>query len=538
MVRSNSGANRVRAREPNVTIQRSVFERPYHLKTAFSSGLLYPCYVDYMYPGDTFKMSVSSIIRMPTLIRPVMDNVYVDIHYFAVPLRILWTNFKKFMGEQDNPGDSTDYTIPTLTTPGTGQEGSLSDFLGIPPLSGAQKLIAFPFRAVNRVWNDWYRDENLQDSVYSPVGDGPDDYISYKLLPRGKRKDYFSGALPFAQKGDPVTLSLGTFAPVVSNTEQPKFESLTSGSGTQYGLDLALGDFTSASASTAHFPYVALENVSGSSGQTDALKFGTETGLQTDISNASAITINAWRLAMRQQDFYEIDARFGTRYTESNLGHFGVSTPDARLQRSEYLGRIVSSVQFSPVAQTANVDTNSKLGDLASTGTTFPNSNHVWTYSATEHMIVLGLISARADLTWQQGIHPSWFLSTRFDMYYPSFAHLGEQPIYNREIYAQGTTQDTGIFGYRPIYDRLRFGQTLVTGKMRSNVTGSLDNYHLANNFGNLPVLNEEFVEERPPISRIVANTTEPEFIADLYQLVHSIRPLPLHGRPSYSAHF
>lgn len=515
-------------------IQRSTFDRSHGYKTTFDAGKLIPVFCDEALPGDTFNLKASMFGRLATPLKPVMDNIQMDIHFFSVPIRLVWDNFQKFMGEQDNPADTTDYLMPTMTAPGGGYgEGTMMDYLGIPTKVGGLEHRSDFLRAIHLIYNEWYRDENLQDSVVVDKDDGPDTYSDYtSLLPRGKRKDYFTSSLPWAQKADPVTIPLGTQAPVTG---------------------LGKADQTYVSSTTAVYEtggtgsvnYTSRTSIDPSAGLTTYYveEDPNNTGfpnVYADLSQASAQTINALREAFQIQKLFERDARGGTRYTEMIYSHFGVISPDARLQRPEYLGGGTSYVNISPIAQqseTGSGTASTPLGNLAAMGTVSANGQG-FIKSFTEHELVLGFVSARADLNYQQGLNRMWSRSTRFDHYFPSFAHLGEQTILNKEIYAQGTAADDNVFGYAERFAEYRFKPSMVTSLFRSNATASLDFWHLSQDFSSLPSLNSSFIEENPPIDRIVAVTSEPDFILDCFFDLKCTRPMPTFAIPGLIDHF
>ena len=514
---------------PKVETQRSSFDRTHQHKTTFDAGKLIPFYVDEVLPGDSFNVNTTLFGRLATPLHPIMDNMFLDTHYFYVPNRLIWDNFKKFMGEQDNPTDSTDYLVPQLVdNAGTGfAEGSIEDYMGLPIASQATGLSvsALWHRAYNLIWNEWFRDQNLQDSVTVNKGDGPDNLSDnhYSLLRRGKRHDYFTSALPWPQKGPGVELPLGTSAPVVTNNQIPQISSASVTDSDLYYNGSLLGQ-----------PSLG--------GSNSAITFGSETGLTADLSGATASTINSLRQAFQLQRLAEKDARGGTRYTEIVRSHFNVTSPDARLQRPEFLGGSTSRVQVQPVASTAAGYTGSAyndtfVGQLGGLATVASNKDG-FTKSFTEHGIVIGLVSARADLTYQSGVNRMFSRRTKYDFYWPTLAHLGEQEVKNKEIYAQGTSADEGTFGYQERWSEYRYGISKITSKFRSDASASLDTWHLSQDFANLPLLNETFIEDNPPITRAIAVQTEPHFILDAYINCKTARAMPTYSVPGLIDHF
>lgn len=537
------------SRSPQAVIPRSSFNRSHGHKTTFNAGYIVPIYLDEALPGDTFNCKMTAFARLATPIFPIMDNLWMDTFFFAVPYRLVWEHWEQFNGANiPDPDSTTDYILPQMTAPAVGgfAQGSLYDYFGYPTKVDSLLIENTLFaRAYNLIYNEWFRDENLQDSVVVDIDDGPDDPADYVLLRRGKRYDYFTSCLPWPQKGPAVELPLGTSAPIYSN----------SGLGTGSGLpvfrdngDTILGSLV-ANAGTTPTNTISWQT-SAVGGNTTMYWNGSwsdqkDLGIAVDLSEATAATVNQLRQAFQIQKLYERDARGGTRYTEIIRAHFGVVSPDARLQRPEYLGGGSTPININPVAQTSGTgisDQDTPQGNLAAFGTAAA-INHGFLKSFTEHCLILGFVSVRADYTYQQGLNRMFSRSTRWDFYWPALSHIGEQAVLYKEIYAQGPagvspTADNDVFGYQERYAEYRYKPSIITALFRSNATGTLDSWHLSQDFGSVPQLNSEFIVEEPPMDRVKATDSDPDFIFDSYFDLKCARPMPVYGVPGLIDHF
>ena len=566
---------------PAMYMKRTKFDRSHVYKTTFNSGKLIPVFVDEVLPGDTTRMSVNYFARLATPVKPIMDNIYLDWFFFFVPNRLVWEHWQNFCFEREDPDESTDYVIPTVSATGNSKNayiGSLWDYFGLPvnTLGDLSGISALPFRGVYLIWNEWFRDENLQKSVKIQKGDtnevlnsaraseqpswvfssGTSIFPGLACPPRGKRHDYFTSALPWTQKGPGVSVGLAGTASIVdptpdsgyllqSNSDQLAVVSAYGGSASSSGgYRVTTGNgFVTFNRGSSSSDY---SNVGGFAGNSkdkvtmSAQKASTYLGNDSyvDLDTSSIFTINSLRTAFQMQKFYERLARGGSRYTEVLRSFFGVVSPDARLQRPEFLGSFTKMVNVNPIAQTSATDSTSPQGNLSAYGVTAAKF-HGFTKSFVEHGYIIGFVCARADLTYQQGINKMWLRSTVYDFYWPTFAHLGEQAIELREIYAQGSETDKTVFGYQERYAEYRYKPSQITGKFRSSVVdGSLDKWHLSQFFKNAPTLNEEFIVESPPIERIVAVKDEPEFLLDIGFRYTTVRPMPMFGTPGLVDHF
>lgn len=518
---------------PKADIPRSQFNRSHGYKTALAmAGVLYPFFCDEVLPGDTMNLKPTIFARLSTPILPFLDNLYLSTFWFFCPMRLIWTNYDKFFGAQANPGDSVSYNMPQFTAYNCVAE-SLSDYFGIPPLAGGatKAHVSLPHRAYNKIWNDWFRCEYLQDSVTVDLGDGPDSISNYVLKQRGKAKDYFTSGLPWTQKFTAQSVPLTGTAPVKGIAiDQTAAYASTPTTVRDYTGSVPTGNnWSSAGGGPLNI------SVAGSGTSPNAYP-----QIYADLSSATAVTINALRQSFQIQKMYERDARGGTRYVETILSHFGVRGDDLRLNRPQYLGGGKAPIMINPVAATAFTSGANALGRLAGAGYV-THHGMGFVQSFTEHGYIIGLVCIDADLTYQQGLDRMWSRSTRADLYWPVLAHLGEQSILNQEIYLQGSanpTQDAATFAYQERYAEYRYKNSMITGKMRSTYSAPLDQWHLAQKFTSLPTLGDTFIKSMPPVDRVVAVNTEPQLFLDAYFDYRCTRPMPVYSVPGLVDHF
>jgi hypothetical protein len=536
----------------SIDIRRSTFNRNSSVKLSFNAGDVVPFYVDEVLPGDTFNINTSKIVRLQTLLTPLMDNIYLDTYFFFVPNRIIWEHWKEFNGENKDSAwiPQVEYEIPQIVSPSDNgwEVGTIADYFGIPTGVPGLSVNALPFRAYAKIIDEWFRDQNLQQPLNIPVNDttltgvNTGDFVTDivkggKPFIASKYRDYFTSCLPAPQKGPDVGIGLSGDADVFGNGTTMAF---TDGSKT-VGFKLS---------SSYPTPYQDLINKPiGSSGDTSTSAGGSlglvtkdsgiESGLIADLSTSSTISINSLRMAFQLQRLYEKDARGGSRYIEIIKAHFGVTSPDARQQRPEYLGGNRIPININQVVQMSETG-NTPMGDTAGMSVT-ADSHSDFTKSFTEHGYIIGLLVARYDHTYQQGLERLWSRKDRFDFYWPALANIGEQAVKNKEIYATGTATDDEVFGYQEAWADYRYKPSRVAGEMRSSYATSLDVWHLGDDYSELPTLSDGWIrEDKSNIDRVLAvqSSVSNQFFADIYVMNKTTRPMPLHSVPGFIDHF
>ena len=535
---------------PRANIRRARFKRDYSNTTTINEGEIVPIYVDEVLPGDTVSLTQNSLVRMATPIYPVMDNCYLDIYYFFCPNRLLWEHWENLMGQNDDSywAPKTEYSVPQLTAPGGGwNEGTIADYMGIPTKVSNISVNALPFRAYARIWNEWFRDENLQQPVVQDMDDAnetgsnnPPTFLDAaqrggQPLKAGKMHDYFTSCLPEPQKGEasavPIDIALNAEVITTSRNHdvggtalfwKPVSGNATANRNYQIGASFVTAEYGVAEAA-------------GTFNEGNAPLLIAPSNLELRESNtATSISINELRQAIAIQHILEADARGGTRYTELLKNEFGVTSPDSRLQRTEYIGGTRIPININQVIQQSATDQTSPQGNTAAYSLT-TSRNKMMSYSATEHGYILGLAVIRVDHSYQQGLRRMWSRKRRFDFYHPMLANLGEMEVLNKEIYCQGNDTDDDVFGYQEAWADYRYHPNMVTGEMRSNYAQSLDAWHYADYYKQLPVLSSEWIQEgKENIDRTIAVQSEisHQFIANFYFDQTWTRPMPIYSVP------
>ena len=536
----------------SIDMSRSRFDRPFSHKTTFNVGQIISFYVDEVLPGDTFDVETSRVVRMQSLITPVMDNIYLDMYYFFVPNRIVWAHWKEFMGENSSSAwiPTTEYSLPQITAPaGTGFAiGTIADYLGIPTGVPNLSVNALPFRAYALICNEWFRDENLSDPLNIPVDDatvaGVNTGTFVSDVAKGglpytaaKYHDYFTSALPAPQKGPDVLIPSATAGeyPVVARSETHEVGSVP------YSVSYVGSDLPSSGQDyTFVFDSSGVSRRAVFSGSDAGSTFPVINNLWAQASGGLGATINQLRMAFQIQKLYEKDARGGTRYIEVLKAHFGVTSPDARLQRPEYLGGNRIPININQVLQTSGTAEGTTPQGTPVGQSLTTDTHHDFKKSFVEHGFVIGVMVARYRHTYQQGIERFWNRHTRFDYYWPVLANIGEQAILNKEIYAQGTDVDEEVFGYQEAWADYRYKPDRVSSEMRSAYAQSLDVWHLADDYDKLPALSDSWIREDPTnVDRVLAvqSNTSAQLFADIFVMNRTTRPMPMYSIPGLIDH-
>lgn len=539
------------AKVPTPQIARSTFDRSHGYTTTLDADYIYPVLVDEILPSDTVNLDATFFVRINTLLHPIMDNLHFDLFAFFVPFRLVWENWQRFQGEQDNPDSTTDYLIPHLRGPDSDPTsmnfpvGSVFDYMTLPTErdidTADEKISALYNRGYALIWNQWFRDENLQDSIVVPKGDGPDNYQQYTLLKRNKRKDMATAALPWQQKGDPVNLPLGTTAPVIGTGKgMGLFDGFTT-FNMSHSYDAVGSYYRIAGNTSLTVPQdagVTVPTGTGLTGPTLITGLSTDpnkSGVIADLTLASAVTINDLRTAIAVQQLRELYARGGTRYVELLRVEFGAISPDFRLQRAEYLAGSSKMMQISAVPQTSqSTEDGTPQANLSGYGT---HSDRLSVrYNAVEHGMLFVLANVRPDIRYQQVLRKQFTRRTMLEFFHPTLQHLGEEAVFGKEVnFVDGTAapNNNTVFGYQERYYDYRYMPSFITGKMKSGVTGSLDVWTLAQNFGNDGVvLSSEFIQYNTDMDRVVAVPSEPVFYVDVWHRYHHTRPMAVRSIP------
>lgn len=518
------------AKVPRIGTQRSAFRCPSTYKTMFDSGKLIPFTCVEVIPGGTYTQDNSFLCRLTTPLVPFMDNLYLDTQYWFVPMRLVWENTKYFWGEKVTVDDTTEYVIPVITGHANGWTvESLGDYFGI-PIDKTKNVNALPFRAYNLIYNEFYRDQNIIDPVTVNIDNGPDDSADYAVLRRGKRGDYFTTCLPEPQQGTGSTISLTGDAPITGI-----------GTTTQVFGDDGISNYeTDATGSRV---FTSGREIDNSANHITMIEEDPNNAgfpnMRADLSAVSAITIAQFRNALQLQALAEIENRGGHRYIEILFNVFNVVSPDFRLQRPEYLGGSSTPIYVVPVPQTSSTSGSAYHGDLAAYATALKTRDG-FTKSFTEHGYIIGIMSVRADLTYSQGLHRMWSRSTKYDFFNPFLQNIGDQAVLTQEIFLHdnNNTNDSVIFGYQERFSEYMYAPSLITGKLRPAYSAPLDMWHLSQEFSSAPTLSQDFIEENPPISRVVANTSEPQFVCDIFMNSVHVLPMATHSIPGFLSRF